>query len=186
MRLTSQRKWYDLNYIQAPEEIKELIRQCKELDFQLDLISICVNRRAEFPNNYMINLRTRMHGILTSYLTFLRKYVKDEETRMSLTEDLIELRKMLISKEEEIIESEPEKRWERIEQYLTIYKEFLYSYLFNTIKMAEEESIKDLPTKIAELMIARVGILKISKEEKEDTNKIIFKKPLARKEPEAE
>jgi len=163
MRPMNQRKWHELTYIEMPDDLKELIKKCKNLDRDLDLLELCLTNQIMFPGNYLISARVQIHGILTSYLRFIRDYIKDIKELKKVEEDLQTVRTSLDAKEQKMKSeiNDRQKYFFEMQLYINIYKEFLHSYIFDTMMDAETEYIKGIKLNIANIMMRKAGILRL-------------------------
>jgi len=174
-KLIRRKDWNDLLTIPVSDDIRNLIKQCKYINEQLDVIILAVNNNYTFPKDYLIKLRTSMMGILVSYLNFLKKHTIDKNITDKIEIELKALQKN-IGQEEANTErniGSREKYFFALQKYIATYYEFIYSYIYDTLKNAEEEYVKELDGKISEIMKRKLGIIEFKTTEEKKKLEII-------------
>lgn len=174
MVLIHQKEWYNLTQIQVPPDIRSLIKKCMRLNNELKIIRIALRSRVTFPHDYIISLRSQMHSVLTSYLNFLKQFVADAKKVEKIEKEIIELRTSLSASEDEIRKQmgDKDRYFFNLSLYIMQYYEFIDSYIFDTIREAEEEYMRKLRPEIAKIMLRKVGVIRYPIPEEEERRAI--------------
>lgn len=149
------------------DNIKEICMDAKELEYELNHIIDLVSIDIFPPIENLLNISTLTEKILRKFLYLIKYDINDKKEIEEIEDKFTAIKVELKDYEKDIIKATIENNVRRLGIHLSIFRSFLYSFVYGTISETKHNLASGSIEEFRNQALNRIGITPLPKEIKE-------------------